>query len=193
MDLKIERLKNNEILVFENATNEDILPGTEFFRNFSGLEKRSKSTGQVVNSAGRRNFCIGLKLPTEALDELADLGVDIVELASDEEYNDEPLRFVRVQITDSGNNPSKIFLMNDEKMTKQEIHDKKINLLDRSRFAKAELYVRTWHKENGKVSLYLNDAFFWIQQDAVEQKFANYDEVLANEFEGGEKEELPFD
>lgn len=193
MKLTIENNGRNELLLIEEADNNDVLPGTKFFRNFSGLEKRDKR-GQVVNSAGRRNFCLALNFPNEVLDKLADLGLDIVEFASQntEEYGDEPLRFVRVQISESDKMPSQLYLMNDTLKTKQELVGKKINLLDSSRFSKVELVIRTWHKEDGKVSLYLNSGFFYIKMNPIEAKYADYDNVLGDEFDCGDETEFPF-
>ncbi len=188
MKLTIQREGRNELLLIEDAENQDILPGTKYFRNFSGLEK--KNGNQVVNSEGRRNFCLALNFPKEVLDELAGLGLDIVEFQSTnvEEYGDEPLRFVRVQISEGGTRPSELYLMNDTLKTKKQLRGNEISLLDGSRFSKAEMVIRTWHKENGKVSLYLNSGYFYIQMNPIDAKFADYDDVLGNEFS-----EVPFD
>lgn len=191
MKLSIQKQGNNELLLIEGADNSDILPGTKYFRNFSGLEKRDKK-GKVCNSEGRRNFCLKLDFPTDVLDELYALGLDIVEFASqnEEEYGDEPLRFVRIQISEGGRAPSQLYLMNDIRKKKKELTGKEINLLDSARFSKVELVVRTWHKEDGKVSLYLNNGYFYQEMNPIEAKYADYDEVLGDEFEDGEP--LPF-
>ena len=191
MKLTIERRKYDELLIVEGADNTDILPGTKYFRNFSGLEKRNDKTGQVVNSAGRRNFCLALNFPTEVLDELADLGLDIVEFASQnsEEYGDDPLRFVRIQISEGGKAPSSLYLVNDVQKKKKQLTGKEINLLDGARFSNVNLVFRTWHKDNGKVSLYLNTGSFSIEMNPVEARLAEYDEVLGDDL--GD-EELPF-
>lgn len=191
MKLTIERRKYDELLIVEGADNTDILPGTEYFRNFSGLEKRNKKTGKVVNSEGRRNFCLALNFPTEVLDELADLGLDIVEFASQnaEEYGDDPLRFVRIQISEGGKAPASLYLVNEAKKKKKTLTGKQIDLLDRARFSNADLVFRTWHKDDGKVSLYLNTASFSIEMNPVEAKLAEYDEVLGDDLDD---EELPF-
>lgn len=192
MKLTIERRKYDELLIVEGATNEDILPGTKYFRNFSGMEKRNEKTGQVVNSAGRRNFCLALNFPTEVLDELADIGLEIVEFRSQnvEEYGDDPLRFVRIQISEGGKAPSQLYLLNDTLKKKKALVGKEINLLDTSRFSNVNLVFRTWHKDDGKVSLYLNTASFSITMNPVEAMLAEYDDALGDEFMGGE--ELPF-
>lgn len=191
MKLTIERRKYDELLIVEGADNTDILPGIEYFRNFSGLEKRNKKTGKVVNSEGRRNFCLALNFPTEVLDELADLGLDIVEFASQntEEYGDDPLRFVRIQISEGGKAPASLYLVNEAKKKKKPLTGKQIDLLDRARFSNVDLVFRTWHKDDGKVSLYLNTASFSIEMNPVEAKLAEYDEVLGDELDD---EELPF-
>lgn len=192
MKLTIDKRRTDEIISVFEAENLDILPGTKYFRNFSGLEKRNEKTGKIVNSAGRRNFCLALNFPTEVLDELAGLGIDIVEFNSqNEEYGDEPLRFIRIQISEGGRAPSALYLMNEEKKTKKLLKGSEVNLLDGSRFSKVELSFRTWHKEDGKVSLYLNSAYFWLEMSSIEARFADYDEILGDEYASGEGE-LPF-
>ncbi len=190
MKLTIDRQGREQLLLIEDAQNEDILPGTKFFRNFSGLEKRNN--GKVVNSEGKRNFCVALNFPDEVLDELVNLGINIVEFQSTnvEEYGDKPLRFVRVQISEGGKRPSEVYLANDTLKRKQQLMGNKISLLDGARFSKAELVIRTWHKDDGKVSLYLNSGYFYIQMNAIDAKFADYDEVLGGEFD--DTEEAPF-
>lgn len=188
MKLTIERNGNSELLLIEGAENHDILPGTNFFRNFSGAEKKNK--GKVVNSEGRRNFCLALNFTEDVLDELASLGLDIVEFPGNEEYGDEPLRFVRVQISEGGRKPSELYLTNDTLKRKQLLTGSKIGLLDGARFSKVDLVIRTWHKEDGKVSLYLNSGYFYIQMNPIDAKFADYDDVIGDSFNS---EELPFD
>ena len=188
MKLTIERRSGSELLIVQGADNTDILPGTKYFRNFSGAEK--KQNGKVVNSEGRRNFCLALNFPEEVLDELAEfMGDSIVEFASTntEEYGDKPLRFVRIQISEGGKNPASVYLVNDAKKKKKQLIGKQMNLLDGSRFSNADLVFRTWHKEDGKVSLYLNTASFSIEMNPIEAKLAEYDEVL-----GDDDYELPF-
>ena len=195
MKLTIDRNGRSELLLIEEADNNDILPGTKYFRNFSGLEKKSK-TGQVVNSEGRRNFCLALNFSKEVLDELAALGLDIVQFDSEntEEYGDEPLRFVRVQISEGGKAPSELYLVNETLKKKEPLRTgKQINLLDAARFSKVELVIRTWHKDNGKVSLYLNSGYFYIQMNPIDAKYANFDEAISDSELMADGEVLPWD
>ena len=185
MKLTIDANGRDELLLIEGADNNDIIPGTKFFRNFSGMEKKDKK-GKVVNSEGRRNFCLALNLPVEALDQLANLGIQIVELQSNnEEYDDQPLRFVRIQISENGRGAAHLYLMNEAKKRKKEVFGKEINLLDSSRFSRVELVIRTWHKDDGTTSLYLNNGYFWLQQDAISDKFADYEDMIVGEDEDG--------
>ncbi len=186
MKLSIQKNGDSELLLIQEAENHDILPGTKFFRNFSGEEK--KNNGKVVNSKGRRNFCLALNFPDDVLDELAGLGLDIVEFAGNEEYGDQPLRFVRIQISEGGKKPSELYLTNDTLKRKQLLTGNKISLLDGARFSQPELVIRTWHKDDGKVSLYLNSGYFFIEMNPIDAKFADYDDMIGDSFE----EELPF-
>lgn len=190
MKLTIDNQGREQLLLIEGAENHDILPGTKYFRNFSGAEK--KNNGKVVNSEGRRNFCLALNFPEEVLDELANLGLDIVEFQSTntEEYGDEPLRFVRVQISEGGKRPSELYLANDTLKKKQQLTGNKISLLDGARFSNVNLVIRTWHKDDGKVSLYLNSGYFSIQMNPIDAKYADYDDALGSEFE--DEEIAPF-
>ena len=105
-----------------------------------------------------------------------------------EEYGDKPLRFVRIQISEGGKAPASLFLLNNETHKKKRLSGRQIDLLDGARFSDVDLVFRTWHKDNGKVSLYLNTASFTIEMNPIEAKLAEYDEVLGDEFD----EELPF-
>lgn len=178
MELTIEKQGRNELIIVRGANNQDILPGTKYFRNFSGEEK--KNNGKVVNSAGRRNFCLALNVSEDILEELYEAGLDIVEFQSQnvEEYGDKPLRFVRIQISEGGKAPSEVYLVNDTLKKKQMLTGNKISLLDGARFTNVTLIFRTWHKEDGKVSLYLNNGYFSIQMNPVEAMYADYDDVL---------------
>ena len=103
MKLTIEKTGRVETLMIEGAEQMDILPGT--FRNFRG-EKRK------FNDAGKRNFNLALNLPTEALDNLASIGLNIKELPPrDEEYGDQPLRFVKVNVAFGGKIPPELYLV----------------------------------------------------------------------------------
>ena len=164
MKLTIERMGRSETILVEGALQEDILPGQ--FRNFRG-EKRK------FNDEGKRNFNLALNLPTEALDDLASTGLKIKELAANEEYGDEPLRFVKVNVAFGGKQPPELYLVSGRNM--KELTQSELGLLDGARFTNVDLVIRTYHRDENSTSLYLQKGYFTIQQDPISAKYANLD------------------
>lgn len=164
MKLTIERMGRSETVLVEGALQEDILPGQ--FRNFRG-EKRK------FNDEGKRNFNLALNLPTEALDDLASTGLKIKEIPGNEEYGDEPLRFVKVNVAFGGKVPPELYLVSGKNM--KELTQGELGLLDGARFTNVDLVIRTYHKDENSCSLYLQKGYFTIQQDPISAKYANMD------------------
>jgi len=164
MKLTIERSGRAEILMIEGASQMDILPGQ--FRNFRG-EKRK------FNDEGKRNFNLALNLPVEALDDLAGLGLNIKELPANEEYGDEPLRFVKVNVAFGGKVPPELYLVAGKNM--KELTQNELGLLDGARFTNVDLVIRTYHRDENSGSLYLQKGYFTIEQDPISAKYANMD------------------
>ena len=78
--------------ILTGITNQDVRS-----RNFAGVERRSKvNPAQVVNSAGRRNFCV--ELTPEVAAELKDYGCD-VKYTKPRDANDEPKPFVQINVS----------------------------------------------------------------------------------------------
>ena len=178
MKLTIERSGKAEILMIEGAGQMDILPGQ--FRNFRG-EKRK------FNEEGKRNFNLALKLPTEALDDLVNLGLNIKEIPGNEEYGDEALRFVKVNVAFGGRIPPELYLVAGKKM--KELTQGELGLLDGARFTNVDLVIRTYHRDEDTCTLYLQKGYFTIEQDPISAKYANMDlDALDAEY----AEELPF-
>ncbi len=176
MKLTIERQGKAELLMIEGALQADILPGQ--FRNFRG-EKRK------FNDAGKRNFNLALNLSEDALDELSSLGLNIKELAGNEEYGDEPLRFVKVNVAFGGKVPPQLYLVAGKNM--KSLTENELGLLDGARFTNVDLVIRTYHKDEESCSLYLQKGYFTIEQDPISAKYADYlQDVEADE------EEIPF-
>ena len=164
MKLTIENRDKYELVMVEGAQQNDILPGK--FRNFRG-EKRQ------YNDAGKRNFNLGLRLPVEALDNLAALGLNIKELAANEEYGDEPLRFVKVNVNFEGKVPPNLYLVAGNNM--KELTQNELGLLDGARFTNVDLVLRTYHRDVTSCTLYLQKGYFTIEQDPISAKYANLD------------------
>ncbi len=172
MKLTIERSGKAEIIMVEGAGQMDILPGK--FRNFRG-EKRQ------FNDEGKRNFNLALNLPTEALDDLVALGLNIKELAGNEEYGDEPTRFVKVNVAFGGKVPPELYLVAGKNM--KELTQMELGLLDGSRFTNVDLIIRTYHRDEKTCTLYLQKGYFTIEQDPITAKYANlnYDALDADD------------
>lgn len=177
MNITIERGARAETLMIEGAMQNDILPGQ--FRNFRG-EKRK------YNDEGKRNFNLSLgSLPVEALDDLASLGLNIKEIPpKDEEYGDEPLRFVKVNVAFGGKIPPELFLVAGKNM--KALTENELGLLDGSRFTNVDLIVRTYHRDEDSCTLYLQKGYFTIEQDPISEKYANFEESSVDD-------EPPFD
>lgn len=164
MKLTIERNGHKEVLMVEGATQADILPGQ--FRNFRG-EKRK------YNDEGKRNFNLALNLPIEALDDLAALGLKIKQTAGNEEYGDEPTRFVKVNVEYSSKIPPELYLVTRKNM--KELTQAELGLLDGSRFTNVDLIINTYHKDEDSCTLWLQKGYFTIEQDPISEKYANLD------------------
>lgn len=179
MKLTIERQGRAEIIMAMEATQNDILPGQ--FRNFRG-EKRK------FNDEGKRNFNLALNLPVEALNDLAALGLNIKELAANEEYGDEPLRFVKVNVAFGGKVPPELYLVAGKKV--KELTQNELGLLDGARFTNVDLVIRTYHRDEDTCTLYLQKGYFTIEQDPISAKYANMDLDMLDAEIG--EEGLPF-
>ena len=176
MKLTIEKSGRVETLMVEGAGQMDILPGA--FRNFRG-EKRK------YNDEGKRNFNLALNLDTDALDELAATGLKIKELPPrDEEYGDQPLRFVKVNVAYGGQQPPNLYLVNGKKM--KELNQTELALLDGARFTNVDLVIRTYHRDEETTTLYLQKGYFTIEQDPISAKYSEL------EMTADDQEELPW-
>lgn len=184
MKLTIERSGKAETLMIEGAIQTDILPGN--FRNFRG-EKRKSPKGTIVNDEGKRNFNLALPFETDTLDRLVDLGINIKELAprDDNEYGDEPLRFVKVNVAFGGKFPPNLYLVSGGKLKELTLNE--LALLDAARFTNVDLVIRTYHKDEDTTTLYLQKGYFTVEQDPISAKYANL------EMSADDEDELPFD
>lgn len=162
MKLTIERSGRVETFMIEGAGQMDILPGQ--FRNFRG-EKRK------YNDEGKRNFNLALNLDTDALDELAGMGLNIKEIAPrDDEYGDQPTRFVKVNVAYGGQRPPQLYLVSGKKL--KELNENELALLDAARFTNVDLVIRTYHRDESTTTLYLQKGYFTIEQDPISAKYA---------------------
>lgn len=188
MKLVVDRSGRTEVLYIEGASQMNILPGK--FRNFRGEKRKSPDGKKVVNDEGKRNFNLAMDLPAEALEDLSATGITIKELApKDEEYGDEPLRFVKVNVATDGKYPPNLYLVSGKKQ--KELREGELALLDAARFTNVDLVIRTYHRDEDTTTLYLQKGYFTIEQDPISAKYANLE---VSDFEvHQEEEEMPFD
>lgn len=173
MKLVIERGKKGETLLIEGATQNNMLGGS--FRNFQGA-KRKAPNGTIVNDEGKRNFNLSLTdLPLEALDELVGIGVKVKELPpKNDEYGDEPLRFVKVNVAMDGLYPPELKLISANGKQKT-LTENQLAMLDGCRFRTVDLIIRTYHRDENTTTLYLQKGFFTIEQDPISAKYEDVD------------------
>ena len=115
--------------ILTGITNEQIRS-----RNFAGAEKRSKiNPAQVVNSAGRRNFCV--ELTPEVAQELINYGCD-VKYTRPRDENDEPKPFVQINLSYMFRAPEVHEIANGVDNVLDEAH---VEALDRVEFGNLEL------------------------------------------------------
>lgn len=177
MKLTIDRAGRSEMLMVMGAAQEDILPGG--FRNFRGEKRR-------FNDEGKRNFNLALNLPAEAIEDLASIGLNIKELPANEEYGDEPLKFVKVNVAFGGKQPPELYIVSGNSM--KELTQGELGLLDGARFSNVDLVIRAYHRDENSATLYLNKGYFTIQQDPITAKYADMDlSILDSE------DAVPFD
>lgn len=162
MKITISKSGKAEEIMVEGAGQMEIMPGP--FRNFRG-EKRK------FNDEGKRNFNLRLDIPVEALDDLANMGLKIKEIAPyDDEYGDQPTRFAKVNVAYGGQRPPQLFLVSGKKL--KELSQNELALLDTARFTNVDLVIRTYHKDENSTTLYLQKGYFTIEQDPISAKYA---------------------
>ena len=174
--------KKFRTFILTGITNEDIRS-----RNFAGAEKRSKvNPAQVVNSAGRRNFCI--ELTPEIAEELKDFGCD-VKYTRPRDENDIPKPFVQINVSYMYRAPEVHEIANGVDNVLDEAH---IEELDRVEFGKLELELQIgnekMHNDGTKYRpLFANLIWAEIVPNYFQMKLAN----LKNPY--GVDDDTPFE
>ena len=138
---------------------------TILFRNFSGKE------GQY-NREGDRNFAV--ILPPDVAEQMAADGWNVRQLDPREE-GDEPTPYVQVSVN-FNNRPPRVVLLTST--TRTQLDEASVEVLDWSDIKTADLIARGYEwSVNGKtgVKAYLQSLFVTIEEDALERKYAFYD------------------
>ena len=140
------------------------------FKNFSGEERKSPTTGKIVNRAGDRNFCVIIDDP-EAADRLKSAGWNIKETKVNDEYDDQ-LLYLPVAVEYSKIPPA-IWMRNRNNTVM--LTEDTVGTLDRARIKTADIVINPYAWEvNGKcgIKAYLQKAGFEIEVDEFEEKWA---------------------
>ena len=144
--------------------------------NFRGEERRSKRTGEVVNAAGDRNFCV--KLTPEKARELKLEGWNIKSYFSagnvervtpDFEYLPVTIRFEPY--------PPKVFVISGHKKT--ELDENSIDMLQGREFENIDLVVSGSRWERGGrsgIKAYLYKGGFTLLLDEFDEKYSYLDD-----------------
>ncbi len=137
------------------------------FRNFEGREG-------PYNREGDRNFCV--LLDGQLADALVSDGWNVKHLAAREE-GDEPQPYLQVSVGNKGR-PAKIVMITSRGRT--DLSQDEIVLLDWADIKVADIIIRPYNWEvggRGGVKAYLKSIFVTINEDALELKYADVEEV----------------
>ena len=136
------------------------------FANFSGKEIKVKN--KVMNQEGSRNFCV--YLDDDIAEKLEKDGWLIKYTVANEQYEQEARPYIKVHISSSGRPSDSLMVMisGDDKVR---LRDESISLLDNADITNADMIIRAWEYEPGKVSAYLKSGYFTVYQDDLEKKY----------------------
>lgn len=145
------------------------LEGVELlFENFAGNEIKVKN--KVMNQEGSRNFCVYLN--DDIADKLEKDGWLVKHTVANEQYEQESRPYIKVHISASGRPSDSMIVMisGDDKVR---LKDESISLLDGADITNADMIIRGWEYEPGKVSAYLKSGYFTVYQDELEKKYGS--------------------
>lgn len=151
--------RNDNTVVMENVRI--------IFRNFAGREG-------MYNREGDRNFCV--LLDTDTADAMLKDGWNVKALrARDEDEEDQP--YLQVSVNFKGKPPRVVMITSRGRTT---LHEDEVELLDWADIQNVDLIVRPYEwAVNGKtgVKAYLQSIFVTIEEDALELKYAEINDV----------------
>ena len=140
------------------------------FKNFKGEEKQ-------YNSKGRRNFCV--ILPEEIAEQAKADGWNVKMLRPREE-GDDPQPYLQVKVM-YGAVPPKVVMITSSGRT--ELREDTVEMLDWAETSNVDLVIRPYEYDvNGKtgISAYLKSMFVTLEEDYLEQKYADCDHHVCN-------------
>lgn len=165
--MAIERRGGNDgVLVMEDAQI--------IFRNFAGKEG-------MYNSEGDRNFCV--ILDPETADKMVADGWNVKTLKPRDE-GDEPTPYIQVSVKYRGRDGNLVRPPTIAMITSRgrlNLTEDECEVLDWVNIAVADLIIRPYHwsvRENSGIKAYLQSLFITIEEDYLQQKYADVE--LAN-------------
>lgn len=153
----------------KQATNIVIENARIAFRNFAGRE------GQY-NRAGDRNFSVILEDHPELVDILKEDDWNVKYLKPREE-GDEPTPYLQVSVNFEGKPPQVVMITSRGRTN---LGRDEVEMLDWADIRNVDLIVRPYHwNVNGKtgVKAYLQSIFVTIEENALELKYADIDDM----------------
>lgn len=155
-------------LMIEGATNENILGGN--FRNFAGLER--KNQGRIVNTAGTR--CFNLRIPEDQLQIFQERNCNIKMYGGNEEENESPIYFVKVNVKTDSKQPPQIYLLKANKKM-QRLDPEMYYMIDGMFIETCDMvmnfYRRDYNDPDCKSTLYLNAMYIKQHVDPITAKW----------------------
>lgn len=150
----MKMLKNGNGYAFDGAKI--------IFSNFSGRPDK-------YNAEGKRNFCIVIDDPDDA-EALKAEGWNIKELRPRDE-GDEASHYLQVKINLGSHRPPHIYMVNSRNVP-VEVDEDTIDNLDSADIVSADLVVRPYEWEPGRISAYLRELYVVIAEDYFGSKYA---------------------
>lgn len=155
--------------ITETAQGNLIVENAEIiFRNFEGKEKE-------FNSAGDRNFC--LVLSPEQADAMAQKGWNVKRFKVRDE-GEEPNGYIEVAVEYRKGRPPRCVMINSQ--GRIDLGAEEIQIFDYADFSKVDLIINPYNWDVGGkqgIKAYLKSIFVTINEDELEQMYANVPEA----------------
>lgn len=180
----------------EGATELEFRGGS--WRNLGGAERKNKVTGQVVNSAGRRNFCLFMNKKQAKIFE--DAGCKVTPYGGDEASGEEPMYFVSIKVnTETSKNPP-IVQIKKKSGKIEELTPEQFKNVDGMTVKSVDMTLNLWRGSSSQFTpIYCNFLGIIQQLNPIQEKWQAMDEIAdADDMGVGESDEtkdsepLPF-
>lgn len=140
------------------------------FSNFAGRPDK-------FNAEGKRNFCIIIDSKEDA-DILARDGYNVKTLRPRDD-GDEPAYYLQVKVSLESRRPPHIYMVTSK--ARVSIDKNRIDTLDSADIISADVVIRPFEWEPGRISAYLGEMYVTIAEDYFGGKYAKYDDPVDDE------------